>query len=113
MSNFKVKFKYDIINLYKKIKEENNMKHVHSKWQAERLAIVSPLPTQNTIGRKVYEEVFISPNPQPRIEMAISVLKDIQKEHPQSSGWLSEEGHEGVIENADGFYAFRHHAKYK
>lgn len=65
--------------------------------------------------KKVYEEVFITPNGQDTEEEAMQQLQKIRAEHSYAgNGWYCPGGnHEGVFEESGKWYAYRHHAKYK
>lgn len=80
----------------------------------KRMEYESTLPIEMDGKLKQYEEVFINSGGEKSSEKAQKHLEDIQKQHPESSGWYCPCGHEGVFKDEkDGlWYAYRHHAQY-
>lgn len=84
-----------------------------TKREIKRLEYNHPFPKELGGKRKVFEEVFVNSGGEVTPQLAEYHLSKIRKCHPESSGWYTEPGHEGVCKGDDGlFYAYRHHAQY-
>ncbi len=85
-----------------------------SRKEIRRLEYDFPLQEELAGKKKTYEEVFISPCGMKTQREALRTLKQIQENHPISSGWNCPGGmHEGTFRDPEGlWHAYRHHAKY-
>lgn len=82
--------------------------------EVKQLEYNHPLPNELDGKHKVFEEVFVNNGGEKSPATAAYHLVQIREGHPESSGWHTEEGHEGIFKDTDGlYYAYRHHAQYK